>query len=539
MNARAWLVSSFKSRRESGLPLPWKDAAISVGAFLFGVLTLAIPAYAFLVFNDHMKHVVKTGDEGYWLWCGWSLLKGLVPYRDFMEFKPPMVFVTYALALKLHGYENYGFRQLFTYFPLASILVFQLSLFSRRVDKVLAMGLSLALIQIWVMAAFHDLGLGDTESIGLAYYFFGVACLLARTPFPAFMQVLGAAFLFCCSQSKEPYLPCVVMTWAACFFASDRRGTFREDGLRYAKWTGLGALIVAIALCIYMVPSGAMTAYIKMVRRYAVVYRDPAKSFCAVGGAFEPTTALNDIHRQWTAVSKNYLTMPVMGLTIPFAVASVAYLPRRSLPLLVTTVLTCVAGFLAVTASNCPWVHYYNMLLGGLFFAFAMGLDAMAPYFEATTRPTRWLIRAAMFTGIFLVLWPRYESEAEAFGTRTYGTTAIETVPGSLALIAQHSNPDDRIVSDGNPIIYVVSNRVSGVRESNLLDPILNFYEGDTDEEKLRVVYDEMVKSRPKIIILDPDHGDAKVRHIASLWNPFLTDFKYTKLSDNVYLRPD
>jgi len=34
-------------------------------------------------------------------------------------------------------------------------------------------------------------------------------------------------------------------------------------------------------------------------------------------------------------------------------------------------------AILAVAASNCPWKHYYNMLLGGLFFVLAIGLDLL------------------------------------------------------------------------------------------------------------------------------------------------------------------
>jgi hypothetical protein len=503
------------------------------------VATLALPAYVFLVLNDGMKHHTGFGDEGYFVWCGWSVLKGLAPYRDSLEFKPPLVFLTHALALKLHGFAGYQYRQFFTYFPLTSILALQLSLLSRRVDKVLAMGLSLALIQVWVMPAFHDTALSDTESIGLTYYFLGVALLLARTRWPAAMQVLGAAFLFFCTQSKEPFLPCAGCTWVACFFASPRTGSFRSESLRYLKYSAIGAGGVVVGLCLYMVPSGSMSAYITMVRRYTVVYRDPTQSFCVMGGVFQPTTPFNDLLRQGQALVNNYANLPRMGFLIPFAAASVIFLWRRSVLLALVTAVTCLTAFVAVAASNCPWFHYYNMLLSGLFFALAVGLDAMTPAFRRAGRATRVLIRFAMLTPLFLIVWPRVDAEREAFGTRGVASPFVEPFPGVFEAVRKYTTPTDRIVTSGNPILYVQTDRLNGLRESNLLDPILGFYVGTSDEEKLRPLYEELEKSRPKLLILDPSYAHARPRHQRALWGPFLEKHPYTKLSPNIYLRAD
>jgi hypothetical protein len=508
-------------------------------ACLATALTFALPIYVFLLFNDVMRHAGGWADEGYFVWCGWSLTKGLVPYRDFMEFKPPFVFLTYALALKLHGFAGFGYRSFFSYFPLSSVLALQLSLLSRRVDKWLAMGLSLALIQLWVTHAYHDTALSDTESIGLSYYFLGVAFLLARTRWPAVTQAVGAALLFCCAQSKEPFLPCALATWAACFFMTDRRGTLREDALRYVKRTGTGVLVVVVGLLLYMVPTGALTAYIRMVRRYTVIYRDPKQSFCVAGGVFEPTTPMNDILRQWRLIFRNYANLASMGILIPFALATVVFLRRRPLGLVAATAAAFGAALLAVGASNCPWVHYYNMLLGGLFFALAVGLVVMAPHLWALPRAARVLLRAAMLTALVIALVPRVEAEQKLYGTRTTPTEMNEPLPGLFELIRKNTTPADRIVTNGNPALYVQADRLSGVRESNFLDPILGYWVGDTDEKKLRPVYEEMLRSRPKIIVLDPSFAYARGRHDRALWTPFVTNEHYKKIADHVYLRPD
>jgi hypothetical protein len=503
------------------------------------LVTLAVPTYVFVIFNDPMRHSGGWGDEGYFVWCGWSLLKGLVPYRDFMEFKPPFVFLTYALALKLHGLGDFGYRRFFLYFPLASILALQVALLTRRVDRWLAMGLSLALIHLWVTKVFHDYALSDTESIGLTYYFLGTAVLLARTRFVRLAPALGTALLICCTQSKDPFLMCVVPTWAACFLAAERVGTWRQDAVPYVKWSFVGGAVVVLGLCVYMIPTGAMSAYIRMVKRYAVIYRDPVQSFCVAGGVFKPTTPLNDLWRQAQALGHDYANLTTMGFLLPFAAGFFIFARRRSLPMLALALAALVASILAVAASNCPWKHYYNMLLGGLFFVLAVGLDAMTAQLSAIPASMRWVVRVAMLTSLGLTIWPRVEAEAHAYGTRTFQSPLQEPGPRVFELIRANTTPADRIVTNGNPILYVQVDRISGVRESNFLDPILGYYVGATDKEKLRPVYEEMEKSRPKIVILDSSFMYARGRHHWALFAPYLADHHYKQLTDNVYLRPD
>ena len=499
--------------------------------------TFAIPVYLFLLFNDGLRHSAGWGDEGYFVWGGWSLTKGLVPYRDFMEFKPPFVFLTHALALELNGFEAFGFRTFFTYFPLASVLALQLSLLTRRIDKVLAMGLSVALVHLWVTQAFHDTALSDAESIGLAYYFLGVAFLLARTRFAGIAQGVGTALLICCALSKDPFLPCVVVTWFTCFFALARTGSWRAQALAYLKHSSIGGAVVLGGLILYMLPTGALAAYVHMVGRYNVLYRDPVLSFCVAGGVFKPTTPLNDLYRQAQALTSNFASVARIGFLLPFVAALLLAIRRRALPLVAGAGLVLITSFLAVVASNCPWAHYDNMLLAGLFFVTAVSLDLLSPHLREFSRTMRWQVRVAMLTGLAAAIWPRIAEERPLYGTRAVSSVMDEPAPDVFRLIRKYTRPSDRIVTNGNPILYVQVNRLAGVRESNFLDPILSYYIGDTDEEKLRPVYEEMMRSRPKIVVLDPSYLYARGRHYEALWKPFLANNHYERLTDNVYLR--
>ncbi len=545
LDPRAWLRRRLQLAREQmrGLAArpPWTRPEVRAGALpaALTALSFLVPAWVFLILNDGMRHRGGWGDEGYFVWCGWSWKNGRTPYRDFMEFKPPFVFLTFALALALHGFDGFGYRTFFTWFPLLSILALQAALLTRRIDRALAMGVSLAVILLWVNDAFHDTALSDAESIGLAYYFLGLAFLLARTRRVAAAQAIGTALLIACSLSKDPFLFSAVVTWAACFFAAERRGTLREDMLVYLKRSAVGGAVILGGLCLYMLPTGAMKAYLHQISRYAVLYRDPVKSFCVAGGVWKPTTPLNDLWRQWTTLSNDYANLTSMGFLIPFVAGAAVFARRRTLPLLAGALLALFMSMFAVVASNCPWRHYDNMVLAGLFFVVAVGLDASAPAIAALSGRLRRLVRVAMLTALVIALWPRLAAEAPLYGTRPMPSAMVEPFPGAFELIEKNTTPADRIATNGNPVLYVQVNRLSAVRESNFLDPVLGYYEGETDEERLRPVYEELERNRPKIVVLDPSFPWARERHQRALWGPFLANHHYRALTPQVYIRPD
>ena len=109
-------------------------------AITLDVLALAVTATVFLQMNKRFFYSPIGYDEEFFAWGGWSITKGLAPYRDFIEFKPPMVFITHAFAQLLFGFKNGGYRKFFTIFPLLSMLVLQGTLMARRIPRLLVAG---------------------------------------------------------------------------------------------------------------------------------------------------------------------------------------------------------------------------------------------------------------------------------------------------------------------------------------------------------------------------------------------------------------
>ena len=528
----AGVVRSLRAIPPSTL-LKWTLSAALSAASLW------VTAHVFLRFNDPFLFGGVSFDESHFVWGGWCINKGLVPYRDFLEFKPPFVFLTHALALKLYGYSQFGYRKLFAYLPLASLLALQLSMISRGIDKLLSLVLVIAIVHLWLNPELHDVALSDSESIGLTYFFLAVAFLTVKAPWRNLTDSIGGAFLVACILSKEPFLPCAGLTWISCFLIGERTSSLRADGRRYVKWTFLGAAIVVAALCIYMVPTGAMREYIKMMRGYFHFYRDPMQSYCVVLGRFHPTTPLNDLVLQYEQARREFVNSTTLGYLVPFGVAALAFTARRSALLIALTIAGCFFALYAVTASNCQWMHYYNMTMSGLFFFLIVGLDSMTPHFWTVTPTMRTFLRFALAGVIAVQVWPRLEAEDDLYGTRNHPSEYPEPFPGVLESIQKYTLPSDRIFTSGAPSLYVEANRISAIRESAIVDETLGYYEGNTDEERLSGLRAQLERNMPKLVFTDPDMALRKVRTNRALITPFLNEHHYTQIKGNIWLRPD
>jgi len=126
-----------------------------------------------------------------------------------------------------------------------------------------------------------------------------------------------------------------------------------------------------------------------------------------------------------------------------------------------------------------------------------------------------------MVVMMYFVLWRPQQKKAKAH-----------------AALLKAVRPGDKILTTGPPLIYMYTHRPGAIREI-ILDEFLMLYPGNTDAERVRGLREEMVKNRPKIVILDPFLEDRRRRHTDALLVPFLRDFGYQKVGDYYYLRPN
>jgi hypothetical protein len=495
--------------------------------------TIAIPAWTLWTLAKGMFRNAIGYDEQFFMWGGWCILKGLAPYRDFIEFKPPMTFLSHALALRLFGYHGQHFRYFFMVLALVAVSSLLASLMSRGADRVLTSALGVAIAHLFA-GPYHEAFFSDTESIGTSYYFLGVAFLIANTRHRKAAEIAGGVFMTLCALSKEPFAGCVVLTWVGCYFIVHGE-VGRTSVVKYVKFTLAGVAVAVAALSLYMVPTGAMSAYLATLRSYAIMFRDPQKGYCVVLGRFHPQGFFADLPAQWSLLNGQFVNVATLAFLTPFFVTSLVFIPRRSWTLFGCALIAMVLAIYGVTVSNCYALHYYLMAQSGLFFFLLAGVVAIGPRLASANAGVRLWARSIFVASVAIAVWPQL---ADAVPFASNDTPPEEPAPGIFAFVREHSAPGDKIFSTGAPGFYVYVDRLPAVRESSIIDELIPSMPGNTDAEKLRPLYDELVKNQPKIVFLDPEHGNRKGRHLASAIMPFLSDYKYTKVNDQLYTRP-
>jgi len=500
-------------------------------------VALLVPLVLFYILNDR---IMKSGlgyDEQLFAWGGWSITQGLRPYVDFLEFKPPMIFISYALALWTFGERNTDFRIFFSIFAAISTLALHASLLSRRMNRAVSTALVSALVFAWVNPSFHDNALGDAESIGLSFYFLGVAALLANTSkYRGYFQAIGGFLLACAVFSKEPFAGAVVGTWLSLFFLVYGTANFRKNAFRYFMFTGIGVAALLLALSAYMIPTGSMAAYVRMIEGYARLYRNPETSICVVFGRWTPSTPFQELKAQAKYIHEQFFNAATIGYLTPFFLASVIFIWRQSRVLFAAALATALLALYSVTATNCQWPHYYNMALSGMFLFFIVGADRMSAELVQSNSVVRRGVGALLVAVIAMFSFPRIRSELHSWPYQFQPQRV--PLPGILEFVAENSAPGDKILTTGPPLIYMYTHRQGAVREI-ILDEFLILYPGNTDVERVSGLREQLVRNRPKIVIMDPVFEDRKVRHMDALFVPFFRDFGYKKAGEYYYVRPN
>ena len=504
---------------------------------LLTIVAVLVPLVLFYILNDRMMKSGLGYDEQYFAWGGWSVTQGLRPYIDFLDFKPPMIFVTYAMAIWVFGDKATDFRIFFSLFAAISILMLHVSLLSRRMNRGISTALISALVFAWVNPAFHDNSINDAESIGLSFYFLGVAALIANTStYRRHLQVMGGFFLACAVLSKEPFAGAVVGTWVSLFLLENGKAISRRTALDYFKFTGIGVAGLLLALSAYMIPIGSMTAYVQNVAVYAKVFRNKTTAICVVFGRWTPSTPFQELKAQAKYIHAQFFNTATIGYLTPFMVASVVFIWRHSRVLFLTCFATALLAIYAVTATNCQWTHYYNMALSGMFLFFIVGADRMSAELADSSAVVRRYVGAMLVAVIAMFAYPRTNSELHNWPY--HFQPQWSPIPGLPEFVAENSAPGDKLFTTGPPLIYMYTHRQGALREI-FLDEYLASYPGKTDVERVSGLREQLVRNRPKIVVMDPFFEERKVRHLNALLLPFFRDFGYTKVGEYYYVRPD
>jgi hypothetical protein len=179
------------------------------------------------------------------------------------------------------------------------------------------------------------------------------------------------------------------------------------------------------------------------------------------------------------------------------------------------------------------------MGMTGTFFCVVLGAIALDEYAKRSIASMRhWVALAWMGVALAMTL-PRFDAERKKY--TSYRPQPPPVPQSDIDTVLQHTQPGDTIFAADDPLLCVYSDRVNAFRGGIVLDEIIEYYPGKTDEERLTVIREGLEEKRPKLVILGRNMvgPHRKRRYMRALVTPFIRDGGYIQLSGRFYLRPD
>jgi hypothetical protein len=476
-------------------------------------------------------------DERYFLNEGWSVIRGLVPYRDFQDFKPPAIFFVNALGIELFGLDAMGYRRIFSILSVCGFLSLAIALLSRRTNRLLVGAVVALMIDHFFDDVFHTSSnscINSAETLGLDFFMMGSGALLVRTKWERTQQFVGGALLALAPLSKEPMVFPVAAAWLAILLLCRIDSSRGDAARRFALVTIAGASAVAATWLVYMLATHSLGSYIAQLK-LNIAY---TKNYAYQVNWFPRNPKGGMLAESSRKLRIGYVNAAHIGVFIPFVIAPLALWGRRTI-VGVAALATAAASLYAVSIGHgfCP--RYFIMAMSGTFFCVVVGAIALDVYSKRAEDGMRqwvgttWLAIALVNTG------PRLADEWKKRGE--YKPEPPPVSRSDVDFVRAHSDPGDKIWTTGDPLLYVYSDRVSAFRGAVVLDEVLEYYPGDTDEERVAMQREGLLMNRPKLVVFNDEVVGAhrKQRYVRALVMPFLRDGGYIELSDRFYLRPD
>jgi hypothetical protein len=475
-------------------------------------------------------------DEQYFLFEGFSLGRGMVPYRDFEELKPPLVFVVNMLALKVFGLEGMRFRYFFELLSLSGFLAIAIALLSRKVPRLIVFGLEALMINLFFDGAFLDLGVNNTsETAGLAFFMLAVGVLLMKTRRTALQQYAGGALLILSPLGKEPFVIPTFAAWLALLWLhqieSDDAGAWR----RFVKRTCTGAASVIAVWFAYMLITRSFGWYLVQLRQTLVYSAEHNVMY----GVFPKLDFWDTWAENRKRLSDKFVNPARMTVFLPYFLAALLLWRRRSLSMAAASLATFAAALYAVTIGRGFFGHYFIMAMSGTFLFAVLGAVAMNDQLHDVAAPWRRWVCIVLGATAVSSLWPRVLREREQWAAHKPPASPVSEE--LVRIIKARTTRDDMIWNIGTPAVNVFSDRVSASRILLVHDSLLHLYPGRTDEEKLATYRRELDAHMPKLVILSVGRA-GREREMDTLVTPFLRAHGYKQLPERspvpIYQRP-
>jgi hypothetical protein len=500
------------------------------------VLLVVFTYFIYLHTRARLLSPIRFDEESF-VWGGWLMTQGGVPYRDFFDPKPPVIFFANYLGLTLFGFKESLFRIVPTVLALASIFFFYLALLKRKIVPWLT-ALLTAQVALWLLGPeFHDSGLNDTETYGFSFTLLGFSLgslsgsLKVRSRQIA-LQLLSGICFGLAVFSKELFVFSVIPAW---LIVARRQ---REGGWSWRQlvFSTAGVLAVTIALLIYLVSHSAFGPYLDLIG----FYRTFAANYCIDIGLFPRVSGLSVLLSSWSSlhdVLYNFrhlaFVLTLWGAPLVLIRRSANSLPRRIE--LAIALVAVVLGMIAVSIGHCFWVHYFLMGTTGLVLLSVTGAEALSRFLSEKGV----LASVAAFAGLSVLLLFVGYGPTKVVLKKEPIFQHVPWDPLLIQTIEQHSKPGDYILTTEGPLLYVAMSRKSPLGINCFVDETLPYVTAQNRVLRMEILRENLEKHLPKVCYFPAWLRPRQDNYHQLLFDPLLLKYNYTKVNDFIWYLPD
>ncbi|MGB7538105.1 MAG: glycosyltransferase family 39 protein [Anaerolineales bacterium] len=456
--------------------------------FGYGLLS-ACGALWVLIPTSPLNMPLTNRDSGAFLYAGWRILNGAVPYRDVWDHKPPVIFFINALGLALADNSRWGVWILeFISLLLASLICIAI------LKKLLGPLPALAALFLWLFTlVFLIQGGNYTTEYALPMQFLALWLVLdidkpGFSPWRWFFLGLIGAIAFFTKQTSVGIWIAIIVYWIYQRMASPSKTQVVKELLLLAA----GSSVVFAGIGIYFGSQGALSHFWSAAFAY---------NFSYVSGAGDFISRLKPIFTGIGSLTKpGLLQFGMIGaLTVLILIFAGKKNGPKIHPLLLIGLLDLPIEFILLSASGRTYEHYYMVLLPAL----ALFSGWLFQFFLSafSDREKGGVSKYILAAGTVLVfLWASlggYHYQFIGYRNATYAPL--------ISYIAAHTGPDDYVLVWGNEsMINFYAERQSPTRFVYLY-PL--YQSGYTNERLVEEFLKGVLLNHPKLIVNLKDSG--------------------------------
>lgn len=446
-------------------------------------------------------------DEGEYAYIGWRLGHGELPYRDWVDQKPPAIFWIYRMALMLPG-DSVVAVHLFAALW-SAVSAWALYLLARRL-----MSSSWAVVPagLFAILSAHPIGEGtaaNTEIFMLLPMILAVWIFLRcadpprnKTNDPAApdrqssgavpqMLACGALIGVATAFKQVAALNWPLLVCLSPFLISTGTRPRWRTTVKFTLWSGTGAAFVWLLIAGYFFLRGGFSDLLYNVLTHNLEYIHATPWSERMKLCAETLTRLSRVQ----AIAWGFAALGIVAA---------ARQPSRSSLLLLVGWLA--ASFGGVSASGYYFPHYFQQLLPAIALASGFGAQAVARGLarKGISKYACGAVVAALLALLPLATWlPFARMAPRAAARRIFPFNIFAEMPQIGGYIAQNTKPDDRVfVFGAEAEILFYAKRVSATRYIFLF-PLYGPYRNA--REKQQTTAQEVAKNAPAIVAYFPN----------------------------------